>query len=433
MNPWSPPKQDGKAKMLKLGNYINRSDVMQKSGPPGSPASNYFSCIDQGKEIDFVSLVADETTNPWLLFAILSENALLLMEFADLDVKRKCYKEEAFLDRGVRRLIADGARLAVVSLNTAENWLKKQTTIYERLGAGGANTSWVGNTGRCGSTLLHKVLSTSTEMCSLSEPHYIDQLTHGRILMNDDDKFARVVQICCALDWELARRSCFPNAIFFSMNPKSGGTKAQLAFHTAFPQSKHFFMYRAAHKVIESFGSIHKAQGSQPSLLWSTFTSLAWNGLGLGMPHIPPRFTSDLRSTLFSLSSAPVAFLTARWFDAVLGYLQEVKPAIPNTLVIRMDEFVNPVIRAQVVKAILDHLNMDKNNLQDCIDAFDQDSQAGSSMSRRKGDMPKFLTESDRKHIQDVCLVTAFSDMSDLVALDGESILIYDSLAATKD
>ena len=78
------------------------------------------------------------TPNPFLVFLELSAPR-----------RASVWREEAFIDRGIRKRVERGVRVAVTSLASAEAALRDPLA---QLASGAWSLSFVWNTGRCGST-----------------------------------------------------------------------------------------------------------------------------------------------------------------------------------------------------------------------------------------------------------------------------------------
>ena len=172
----APP---GKAQVFKLED-VDRVDQSGGSdgAPPGLPASHYLKTssaigevavtelFGEGTEYVLYSVEDVYTANPKLVFLALPSYSRSAM-----------WLTEAFIDRGIRKQVMIGAKVAVTSLASVEKVLADPMT---KLCSGEWSLSFVWNTGRCGSTLLHKAIS-SLGVVSLSEPHWLDQLQYASL------------------------------------------------------------------------------------------------------------------------------------------------------------------------------------------------------------------------------------------------------------
>merc|ERR1719383_1172902 len=161
------------------------------------------------------------------------------------------------LDWSMRRLPRSCERPASCSCGTRVDvgleYAKAATVLRE------ARFVFVWNTGRCGSTLVHRALSAAGA-CSLSEPQWFDQFyvpweaEPGWKWPDASD----IIFLCFVLDCvkQLGGR----DSKVFVLNPKGGAAAAFPAVDRAFPADAfdvvHIQMYRNAVDVLESFGSI---------------------------------------------------------------------------------------------------------------------------------------------------------------------------------
>ena len=128
----------------------------------------------------------DAPEEPWLwtdLDTILTEHPETVLYCIDWDTQALIYldlgvggrsqvMQEAFLDRAIRKIAPTGGHVYAVPFAAAADYVDKVNTSEWQM-------SWVWNTGRCGSTLMHKVLS-SAGVSSFSEPFWFDQLSKTR-------------------------------------------------------------------------------------------------------------------------------------------------------------------------------------------------------------------------------------------------------------
>ena len=124
--------------------------------------------------------------------------------------------------------------------------------------------------------------------------------------------------VCVRLEVALARaQTAIPGwrtAPKFSFNPKAGGLHVAEAVVEVFPAAKHAFMYRACHKVAESFGGLLFADVSALKRLFMTVT---WAVLG---PRASPVNLVEAPPQLSELSSLPACMLTTMWLGTVSSY-----------------------------------------------------------------------------------------------------------------
>jgi len=411
-----------KARVSKL-KAVDRDDDVKR---PGRPAMAYMAVEDSSEDVDFGALVSRNADSWWLVYSIeraaTADPVLVLLEIEDKAVQEKIYYEEAFLDRGVRIHVPLGASVAVVSVETVEEWL--QPDVRAKF----SKVSFVANTGRCGSTLFHKLLLWTGKVVSLSEPQWCDVIGKGEAYNEAScEQLTRAAKVCVLLDFYFADKAFGDSGTsYYSLNPKGGSPRFQLALYDAFPESKHVFMYRACHKVVESFGSLGVGREQQ-------------RGGPPPQQGPPPRFSpivervEGLPEALSQLSSAGAKRNVNGWLTTILGWCEPQFDKIKDKFVMRMDEFVGQETKHKVVRTVLtDFLHLD-DFAYDPADADDKvfavDSQKGSNMSRRDKAKPRFLTDADLDLIQTSILPTAFKDAPPgrILKLDGQDLILKGS------
>jgi hypothetical protein len=439
----------GRAHVFTLAS-IDRTDSPggAKGGPAGRPAAHYFTVADGAREdVATADLFVDDSE--WFMYSVedISGEAFLTFLALPRAVREQCVNVEAFIDRGVRKLVAEGARVAVTSVASVEEALLGEKA--SDLKPSDCRICFVWNTGRCGSTLLHKATSALGAV-SLSEPQWLDQLLcMDRALTSPggstqaptdgDAAMRRALVACVAAEIRLARAQTaiagWSKATFFAFNPKGMGTcNLAPAVVKALPHVKHIYMYRACHKVVESFAGLLLKGG----ISWRAW--FVWKLYGVAavpgppMPHLP----------LGELSGTDVARLTGRWIREVSAWTQlkearlsEVGPTDPIALApnLRMDEFTSKdlAVRTRVVRATLVHLgalaaDATDAELAPALEVFGTHSQAGSAMS---GPKAQIVTPNDVSVIvRAVAIGMEPLASSGVVVQDGgKNVLLPDSLA----
>lgn len=408
---------ESEARVWRLAS-VDRADAVKQ---PGRPAASYLTVKDP-EDVKIETLLSNMKEAWWMVYSIerawLEDPALVLLEATDPEIQKKIWTG-AFLDRSVRMHLPLNSRVAVVSLKTIEKWLDDQKAEEMTVKNDGSKFSYVANTGRCGSTLMHKLLLWTNRVVSLSEPQWSDQLMRGMAYEEAScDQLRRAAKACVCCDFFLAKqRFAVDDDVVYSLNPKGGSPRFQLILWTAYPGSRHVFMYRSCRKVVESFGSLGIMRGG------------AGNQNVILSPLV--KRVPDLPETLTKLSSPPVIRLVNSWLTGILGWVDDKGfENLTPRFVVRMDEFVGPESRHTVAKDLLKYLDIDMP--YDSSDAdtnvFAVDSQGGSTMSRIGKKPPPFLNDADLNHIKDVVLPTAFSNRGLNCRLDGHDIILNGSV-----
>jgi hypothetical protein len=346
--------------------------------------------------------------------------------------------QHPFLDRGVREHC--GAEAFAVSIESAE---AKLPAAAARVNP--QKVVFVWNTGRCGSTLMHRLLSAAGAE-SLSEPFWLDQLSFPfmRPLLGADDaerkaNATRLFQACALLDFGLAvSRAPAGWGGCLSLNPKSMMATIDDALAT-FPGSKHIFMYRDCAQVAESFGSIFHYHSplatravSAAASAWRRLTR-QYTRLGDFGPYHAARLNelaaADLDNTHGAIAfprDAGVARRVAGWLDTMHKWVEvreafvarsggDAAAASEYLITVRMDEFVGkaPSVKkggdewAMLINVLLRFAGLVTDAptppplAPEVRAVFEKDSQAGNRMaaSSHKGRVPPVLVQGDHSDI----------------------------------
>jgi len=208
----------------------------------------------------------------------------------------------------------------------------------------------------------------------------------------------------------LEKRNSAVEPTFFAFNPKGAPTSVLApAVADVFPHARHLFMYRACHKVVDSFTGLIFPQGVTWKM-WMVWRLLGLKAIAFMGGSSPPE---QLGAVLRNLSSLPVAGLTNRWIAAVSAWVKMVEERrtaiagadpIAEAPSLRMDEFTSKdlAVRAQVMRDLLDHLGLVHATASDearapALAVFSVHSQAGSAMA---GSKAKVVQEADVPFIQ---------------------------------
>eukprot|EP00494_Astrolonche_serrata_P023220 UN23478 len=167
-------------------------------------------------------------------------------------------REKPFLDRGVRKVIQPGDEVIMITFADIK---KHQKTIENKWSWDNVNIVW--NTGRCGSTLMHKVLDSLPTMHSFTEPQYFDEISFRY------KKEADYFPLLFGLDIYFAKERN-PKLEYFSLNPKGISTMLPWV-EKNLPSVKSVFMYRKISEIVESFNSIFYKGGISKVLTGGKF------------------------------------------------------------------------------------------------------------------------------------------------------------------
>jgi len=367
-----------------------------------------FDAVDTGRDCTFAELMQRDDT---VLYTYdLNQRILVFMTVPD----KAALWNEPFLDRGVRKL-AD-KRVFVCAFDTATQYINENKDALPDPSRDSFLFVW--NTGRCGSTLLARLTSATSDSVTLSEPWWVDQLGKDKEVL-EEATMDQLVRLLHVVDFHLAR-TLVPTAtgrMLYSLNPK--GSAGFLREHAlrVFPEAKHLFMYRDQTKVVKSFGSI-LGGGPPPVKTPLAKAQMAVDKLIGGPQQGPPagprralsRQLRALQGSLTLPSKMIVKMMGIMWIDAMLSWMefsQDHKNL--EVLTLRMDEFVTKDLtkREAVVKTVLEFAKVSYNApgaLDRAMAVFNTHSQAGSAMEKSSAKTgKKFLTEQDVHELHGLC------------------------------
>ena len=165
----------GRANIYRLTNVDRIEKPGGKGpGPPGQPAGHYLQVGSCEGDVEFGSLLRGDRRK-FMLYSVergagggWAEPLLVFLELEAAELYQ-LYIDEAFIDRGVRKLVQLGSRVAICSMLTAEAFLAADPLAAGLFDGRDGSLGMIWNTGRCGSTLLGKALVAAGAV-SLREP-----------------------------------------------------------------------------------------------------------------------------------------------------------------------------------------------------------------------------------------------------------------------
>lgn len=309
--------------------------------------------------------------------------------------------EEPFLDRGVRHCA--GKYVLVASFETVEAYIQekqmrnKLKRSQKQNPNGGSKKDvilWVWNTGRCGSTLIHRLL-LACNFCSLSEPYWAEQLCRARAQkLIDDSSIRRLLRICLFTDAHLLCRAgnCQPSSMkplspyrphsiphVLSLNLKGSGHYLLDLALAEFPSSsyitsRHLFLYRDVAPVVESLASVFYT-ASSPSIQACLLLRPRWT-LGLITPYRSSKLQKWVESGVLEVNAfgsmgrwAVARDLALAWLDSICTWLEVIEDkqqmqesrkemslhhiSKGDHAVLKMEDLVDPARREEVVGYLL--------------------------------------------------------------------------------
>jgi hypothetical protein len=361
--------------------------VFAENRSPDEKTSMTISEEDVSTVVSVDELMNGEAYRNVVLYSI--DYAARRLHFAEVSSLEEL-AAEPFLDRGIRKLTT-GKGFAL-PFDAALSFAKEAPLLAS------AKFVFVWNTGRCGSTLMHRAL-WAAGACSLSEPWWFDQFTAP--WGNDGFQWPDASDIffmCYVLDCH--KQLAIKPSRTFVMNPKGFGFRAFHAVDKAFPASSfdvaHVQMYRSATDVVESFGSIFFQDGDHPPRTLDVPTA----GDAAVTEKIGVVDASQIPRDNFSKD------MGFRWAEQYWhwGNVEAREDFRGKTRVVSFREFCKPTddaARAKLVAEILAFTGLAPDGLDQALDTFKVNSQAGDRMAGSSAATnKKFLDEDARESVR---------------------------------
>jgi hypothetical protein len=282
---------------------------------------------------------------------------LILLEVSSVDG----LKVEPFHDRAIPKLAT--GRAWVVSFADLICWSESEGACPA------LPCCWVWNTGRCGSTLVHRAL-TAAGCASISEPSWFDEVALWAQSGTLPAPTTKLVHALHALAWRFQLR-VLPHAGALAINPKNYGHHAERLVRQAFPCGRHLFLYRDGVSVVESFLDFHSKERQHvprppPAPQAMRSPTVAAELARKGLP------TSALL--------ARVAYVAITWADAVAWWRDE-GAVQTGGLTLRMDELIASASRADVVHRLLAWACLPPSASAAALSTFEHHSQTGQAIA----------------------------------------------------
>eukprot|EP00729_Bicosta_minor_P010337 gene10337-6920_t len=257
------------------------------------------------------------------------------------------------------------------------------------------------STGRCGSTLLSKLLGTAGAVRSLSEPdiytniafYEIDQPTWA----TQDEKEAVVKAVTFVLRQQSVAAS--PESSKLCLKFRSQVVYSAELLQKALPNAKSVFLYRNPVDTIDSFSALFFKDAAANFFRWLHFDSwFIYNVLPFGefMPFLAPltetqaaTYMPSLYKPMGILGFNAICYLSN--MDAALSLVQNTKVF---SAVIRYEDLIKH--RASVVTRVLDKCGMltasSSLDSEATAKVFDEDAHADGPVFMQKADVEALNT-----------------------------------------
>eukprot|EP00516_Mucochytrium_quahogii_P010318 CAMPEP_0203773290 /NCGR_PEP_ID=MMETSP0099_2-20121227/4570_1 /ASSEMBLY_ACC=CAM_ASM_000209 /TAXON_ID=96639 /ORGANISM=" , Strain NY0313808BC1" /LENGTH=479 /DNA_ID=CAMNT_0050671093 /DNA_START=242 /DNA_END=1681 /DNA_ORIENTATION=+ len=428
------PRESGKAARFTV------MDVKKHGGAVFSDNLEQISAVDDGCEVCVGEVLSNEDMMVYCIDSIVdpaSGEYRTIVCFVDIQDKEKLWTE-AFLDRGIRQWIRPNSKAYLVTVDTLVDYIAKNG-LDDDIRSGSKELSFVWNTGRCGSTLMHKVLLASRKVCSFSEPMWLDQITRGNkafSYVSSADEWARIIRALVVCDIALSPKH-LKQCKYISYNPKAFTTYEAMeyvfkAFENDAQPLKHMYMYRKAAGVVNSFGSLFLGSRSR----FERFLLYLISPVTVGLMKMKHKYSSSLQKSVeqegpipLPSSSIVVAKIAAGWLNNVQYWcdMSTSRRELERALIVRFDEITDKSKQRAIVSKVFEQFYScnEPDVINSAMEAFNTDSQKGSSMSS-KTKRVEALSVADRK-----ALVEATKRIRGPVQVDPKgNILIEGSLQA---
>lgn len=254
-----------------------------------------------------------------------------------------------------------------------ENAQRAMAVPYEALvqvtqGLKPSNTIiFIHSIGRCGSTLMSKILSQIEGVHSLSEPDIYTNLSYLRNA--DKSREKELIQVLKSFTLLLCRQE---NAVT-AIKPRSHGIALSDWLDEAFPNVRNLFMYRNALTWAQSVSRFLQRLGFQSHAPRDEALFL-WRGLTLNdASYLEPYVDMGAERIIFSDVLAPL------WISYLELYMAKHEQGVPF-LTVRYEDLNER--REQTLKAVLTYCGLPTSNLEQAMQTFEADSQAGSAVAR---------------------------------------------------
>jgi len=316
-----------------------------------------------------------------------AKSRLILVEVSSLED----ITNAPFLDRSVRRY-ATGKGFGV-PLDVASEWANGQDFLKNK------RIIFVWNTGRCGSTLMHRALVAGGAV-SASEPFFFDQMTAPwcECEWKNGPDASKIAFACSCMIWHQLM-VLVPDAKVFVMNGKGFFFKAFSACLSAFPKDvydvRHMQMYRDAYGVVNSFGSLFFPDGPPPPDY-----SMPTNAISEDLQERLEEEDVDVALMPKNAFSKNVGFDWADSFHVWRRFFMRKDTDIEKLLCVSFKDFcTSPMEEREILTLkVLDFCGLPKENIAQTMQVFAVDSQEGSHMAAKP--KTKFLDDEKREELK---------------------------------
>ena len=227
-------------------------------------------------------------------------------------------------------------------------------------------------TGRSGSTLLHQAFNESQIVLSLSEPDVATQFANLRhnTKGNRDAELRKLANSSIRF---LFRNYHTQGVQAHALKFRSHGTQVMDLFQTIFPETKNIFLYRQAIAYVTSSYRIYQKNEYPvyPSFqVWQSQFEQFW---GADLSDLV-KYVDEECEAISILKE-----LTLEWIVGMEWYIAQVERGTP-ALALRYADLID--FQEETLKKIFSYCHLPLNRVQQALNAYSRDSQAGTPLGR---------------------------------------------------
>jgi hypothetical protein len=221
--------------------------------------------------------------------------------------------------------------------------------------------------GRCGSTLLSKVLNQVDTVLSLSEPDVFSQIVGMRNAdKSNDEQIIGLLKACIYLQSKPTPQGKFSCS---AIKLRSFAIALGDLIYRAFPDAKSIFLYRNAEDVIKS--------SIRSFVFLSNLLPKIKENIGFYSRFIP--LLKDYADDIDFEDSRAIDIYTILWLSVMQNYLSLHKQGI-ITCALRYEDLVAQP--QQIVSSLFQQCGLPITEVENACTTFSSDSQSGSNLSR---------------------------------------------------
>lgn len=230
---------------------------------------------------------------------------------------------------------------------------------------------FVHNIGRCGSTLLHKAFSKVKEVVSLSEPDVLGQIRYLRTKDGSQDShLLDLIQSSVPLLFKTSNQHQADVGIIKLRNQSIDDIDL---FWKAFPDAHHLFLYRS---TVGWAGSIYgrRLRRDAPLAVDLIEAHASWESYHNRPIRLADYGLGDLPATISAVEQLAISWLMM--MDKHLHFYESGirMPAL------RYDELNSK--SSEALESLFRQINLPMNAVGNALEAFGEDSQAGTRLAR---------------------------------------------------